>query len=209
MERQTIEQIMEPVGEPTKVEIENSWGKLSELELIFLDHPSLKRRPSDFDFKTEGDTAADLAVLLTEKMLELGGVGLSANQVDIDRRVFVFGTARDNAIAVFNPMLVHVSKEKVLMDEGCLSFPALRLALKRPAACTISYQDVNGETVVAGFEGLGARIIQHEYDHMEGFNFTNHASTFKLRHEINKLRKKHLKLQRVVRAAQRQKVRAR
>jgi peptide deformylase len=176
---------------------ENAYGKPEDLELLFLGVESLTKRPEDFNFETEGDKAADLAQILYAKMVQLKGVGLSANQVGIDRRVFVVGS-KAGYQAIFNPMIVGLSKETCLIEEACLSLPGLVLTLRRPTAVTLSFQDVEGKRFVATYDGLSARVIQHEYDHMEGCNFTMLASPFKVQHGLNKLRSKHKKLERLV-----------
>lgn len=178
-------------------EVPNVYGTPEELELLFIGAEALTKRPEPFDFETEGHKAADLAKILHAKMVALRGVGLSANQVGIDRRVFVVGS-KAGYQAIFNPMIVGLSKEDCLIEEACLSLPGLVLALRRPTAVTISFQDVEGKKFVATYDGLSSRIIQHEYDHMEGCNFTQLASPFKVQHALNKLRSKHKKLVRFV-----------
>jgi predicted GIY-YIG superfamily endonuclease len=69
---------------------------------------------------------------------------------------------------------------------------------------TISFQDVEGKTFVATYDGLTARVIQHEFDHMEGYNFTQLASPFKVQHEINKLRNRAKKGERYIKRLQKQ-----
>ena len=72
----------------------------------------------------------------------------------------------------------------------------LSLAIVRPSEVTVEYQDVSGTTQRMSFKNIAARVVLHEYDHMEGLNFTQHASNFKLRWELNKLKKKNKKIQR-------------
>lgn len=166
---------------------------LDELQLIHFADPVMRTKPPAFDFHTDGDKAKELAEVLHKKMLELGGAGLSANQVGLPYRMFVFGT-EEKRYAFFNPNIVAVSKEQVAMEEGCLSFPGFSLVLQRPRDVVIEYQDEDGTTHNAKVTDLLARIILHEYDHMEGINFTYHASNFKLKHELNKIKKKQQKL---------------
>lgn len=167
--------------------------KIEDLRLIHFADPRMTTRPPAFDFEKDGEQAQKLADVLYEKMKQLGGVGLSANQVGLPYRMFVFGN-EEKYIPVFNPTVVSASKEHELMTEGCLSFPGFFLTLNRPSQVIISYQDVKGEFVTAQYAGVGARIILHEYDHMEGLNFTQHASNFKLKWELEKWKKKQQKL---------------
>lgn len=164
-----------------------------DLHLIHFADPRMTTPPPEFDFEKDGDKAEELVEVLYNKMLELGGVGLSANQVGLPYKVFVFGD-KDQKYSMFNPHLVGASKEQSLMNEGCLSFPELMLALKRPAEIMIRFHDVNGEEQTMTAKGVAARIILHEYDHMLGINFTNHASNFKLKMEIEKINKRRKKL---------------
>jgi len=85
----------------------------------------LRTRPSDFDFETRED-AEEIESKLSETMEQYGGLGLSANQVGLDARVFVMRT-QDGIQAFFNPELTKVSQETDLMKEGCLSFPDIYL----------------------------------------------------------------------------------
>jgi len=80
------------------------------------------------------------------------------------------------------------------MEEGCLSFPGFTLTLQRPRDVVVEYQDEEGTTHNAKVTGVLARIILHEYDHMEGINFTYHASNFKMKWELEKMKKKQKKI---------------
>jgi len=170
------------------------WDALDakDLHLIHFAEAVMTTRPPDFDFQTDAEHAQQLQDVLKEKMEELGGVGLSANQVGLPFRVFVFGTGEQFTI-MFNPHISGVSKERSLFKEGCLSFPGFFLTLSRPSSIVISYQDITGTIMTAQYEGIAARIILHEYDHMEGANFTNHASHYKLEHELKKWKKQYQK----------------
>ncbi len=164
------------------------------MELLKFTDPQLRNVPTEFDFETQN--AQELADTLWEECRRLKGLGLSANQVGIDAKVFVMGTDDSNRKNVFNPQVVSVSKETELAKEGCLSYPGLWLTVKRPKQVTMSYQTVTGEHVVETFTGLPARIAQHEFDHMEGLNFSDHVSQLKLDmalKSLNKRAKKYLR----------------
>jgi peptide deformylase len=160
-----------------------------ELELIHFTDERLNTRPPAFDFEKDGDKAEELSTVLYEKMLEWDGAGLSANQVGLPYRVFVVGN-KEQKLAFFNPTILGVSHEKIAIEEGCLSFPGFYLTLQRPKEVVIEWQNEKGETQNGKFQGLGARVILH------GINFTYHASRFKLKWELDKWKKKQLKLQR-------------
>jgi peptide deformylase len=164
--------------------------KAEDLQLIHFADIAMTTRPPDFDFVKDGEHAQTLANVLIERMLTFGGIGLSANQVGLPFRVFVFGN-NETATAMFNPTISGASKEHTIMKEGCLSFPGFFLTLSRPTSIVISYQDATGTVLTTQYDSVGARVIQHEYDHMEGLNFTNHASHFKLQHELTKWKKQY------------------
>jgi peptide deformylase len=158
------------------------------VELIKFTDPALRKVPETFDFET--GNAKELADTLWEESRRLRGLGLSANQVGIDSKVFVMGVDEKNRKNVFNPKVISVSKETELAREGCLSYPGLWLSVKRPKQVTLSYQSVDGTHVVETFVGLQARIAQHEFDHMEGLNFSDHVSQLKLDMALKSLNKR-------------------
>ena len=158
------------------------------MDLIKFTDPALRVEPTAFDFEKED--AKDLVDRLWTKCRDLKGLGLSANQVGIDAKVFVMGSDEENRKNIFNPKIVSSSEETNLAKEGCLSFPGLWLSIKRPASITASYQNVEGEYIVEEFAGLPARIFQHEYDHMLGLNFSDHASEMKMKMAMKSLEKR-------------------
>ena len=126
-------------------------------------------------------------------MQELGGVGLSANQVGLNMRVFVMGT-EDVRMNVFNPTITEFSSEEGHVNEGCLSYPGLTLGVKRPTDIKVKFQNDKGEWCEMQLGGITARIFQHEYDHMEGKSFLDHVSPMKLEYYKKKLKNKKQKI---------------
>ncbi len=103
-----------------------------------------------------------------ETMDQADGVGLAAPQVGIAKRFFVV-TADDGVRRVFvNPEIIKTSSEIVPYEEGCLSLPGIYEEIKRPAAVTITALDQNGKRFTLDAEGLLARVVQHENDHLDG-----------------------------------------
>ena len=150
-----------------------------------------------FDFKNPPVDPTELVEQLTNQMIALRGVGLSANQVGLPYRVFVMGNPGDknSIIPVFNMSIVNYGDEKVYGEESCLSFPGLYLSIKRSKEIRTRMTTINGETDVAKFTGYTARLFQHEYDHMEGTNFTQRVSKLKLnmaKRRATKMKKKSL-----------------
>ena len=128
---------------------------------------------------------------LIDSMQSYQGIGLSANQIGIMERVFVMysNVKEREIIACFNPQILTISKKKVLMDEGCLSYPGLWLKVSRPDGVEVSYEDENGELHKKAMFGLECRVFQHEYDHMEGTDFTQKVSSLKLNMALKRLEK--------------------
>jgi len=162
---------------------------MKELKLLPFGDPKLKTPPKEFDFDGEEDPV-ELKKDLLAAMYKAGGVGLSANQVGLDHKVFVIGGSGVETKAVFNPVLMNVSDEVVTLKEGCLSYPGLWLMIKRPVGAIFKYQDEKGEEVIEEFKGIPARVMLHEYDHMLGQNFTMRASGFKIQRALKQLDKK-------------------
>ena len=119
---------------------------------------------------------------LIDSMKHYQGIGLSANQVGIMERVFVMysDVKKGEIISCFNPKIITQSDTEVVIEEGCLSYPGLWLKVKRPDGIEVEYEDKNGELQSKAMFGLECRIFLHEYDHMEGTNFTKKVSKIKL-----------------------------
>ena len=175
------------------------------INLVHESDPILKSEPSSWDFENslgiirrldiENDTwyksgevvsdtldiqdklkEPDLYDMLVQHMVYHKGVGLSANQIGIPFKVFSMMVDDRNVICCFNPKIIRESDEQVIFSEGCLSFPQLFLKIKRPEEVWVKYQNADGNEVDAHFEGLAARIFQHEMDHMNGTIFLDRVS---------------------------------
>ena len=172
-----------------------------ELELLRFNDPFLQRIPAPFRFegmdKEGGLDPKEIKARLLEVMYRDGGVGLSANQVGINAACFVMGDKASNFEKIFiNPKIIGVGEEQESIKEGCLSFPGLYLMVKRPVKCAIQYFDEEGEEVAEEYQGVSARVILHEFDHMLGQNFTMRVSQLKLERALKALQKKVKKHQR-------------
>ena len=119
---------------------------------------------------------------LIDSMKHYQGIGLSANQVGIMERVFVMysDVKKGEIISCFNPKIITQSDTEIVIEEGCLSYPGLWLKVKRPDGIEVEYEDNNGELQSKAMFGLECRIFLHEYDHMEGTDFTKKVSKIKL-----------------------------
>ena len=139
--------------------------------LIPSDDPLLHRKIKKCSYDLD---RSKLSYTLTENMFHYNGVGLSANQIGIEERAFVMMIDIDlqETITCFNPKIIKESKDEVVMEEGCLSYPELFLDISRPGTIVVKYEDEGKQIHKRQLTGYYARIFQHEYDHMEGIDFT-------------------------------------
>src|ERR1700676_239729 len=104
-----------------------------------------------------------------ELMHDALGVGLAATQLGVLHRVLVYRALPDDPVtALVNPVLEWASEELEAAEEGCLSLPGVHVSVERPAQVKVRAQDGNGQEVQIEAEGLPARVIQHEIDHLNG-----------------------------------------
>ena len=115
-----------------------------------------------------------LSRVLIDNMIHHNGIGISANQIGIWERAFaMIRDVENNEVMVcFNPRIIKSYTEEVEMEEGCLSYPELFLKIKRPDKIVVKYEDEDKKTHKLKLQGLASRVFQHEYDHMEGIDFT-------------------------------------
>ena len=115
-----------------------------------------------------------LSKVLIDNMIHHQGIGISANQIGIWERAFAMVKDLENneVMVCFNPRIVKSYSEEVEMEEGCLSYPELFLKIKRPDKIVVKYEDEDKKTHKMKLQGLASRVFQHEYDHMEGIDFT-------------------------------------
>ena len=115
-----------------------------------------------------------LSRVLIDNMIHHNGIGISANQIGIWERAFAMVRDIENneVMVCFNPRIVKSYSEEVEMEEGCLSYPELFLKIKRPDKIIVKYEDEDKKTHKLKLQGLASRVFQHEYDHMEGIDFT-------------------------------------
>ena len=166
--------------------------KKSDLKLVPSSDPILHTQVKKFDFN--GDIDAELfSNIMHEKMKEYGGIGLAANQVGVNLKMFVRGVG-EVKYSIFNPTILDLEMDTVSMDEGCLSFPGIYMKVSRPKTIHVEYQNVKGEVVQEEFTGLTARIFLHEYDHMMGITFDERVSKMKWDLANNRKQKRNKKI---------------
>jgi peptide deformylase len=165
----------------------------------------LKTRAKDLPADLPATELNELVQNMFETMYSAHGVGLAAPQVGRGIRLFVMDSGPmvepdeddeptteplDAATqmapaelsvkrAFINPQMVSETGEEWGFEEGCLSIPGIREMVYRPANIVLRYEDENRQVHEEAFSGMAARIIQHEYDHLEGILFTDKLSAFK------------------------------
>ena len=149
--------------------------------------PLLLEVSEPWDFDTDGDPN-DLVRNMIKLMFESNGIGLSAIQVGIKKRIFIMGNEH-NLIACINPKILE-SVGEIRDTEGCLSFPNLWLMVNRAETVKVSYINLRGETVEQEFSGLQARVFQHEYDHLDGVCFVTKVGPVQLDRAKEKRKKR-------------------
>ncbi|WP_425392935.1 peptide deformylase [Ekhidna sp.] len=154
--------------------------------IVLYGDPVLKKKASEVE---EGDdTVKEFVESMYETMYAAQGVGLAAPQVGQSLRVFVVDTSpmeddEEEGLkqAFINPIMIEEMGEEWAFEEGCLSIPGVRADVNRKPQIKIEYFDENWELHEETFDGMKARVIQHEYDHIEGKLFTDYLTPFKKR----------------------------
>ena len=139
-----------------------------ELSLTLYPDPVL-RKPTE-PIERFDEELAQLVAAMFAQMAASKGVGLAAPQVGLRKRVLVVnptGEAKD-ALALVNPTILSRFGPMTSFDEGCLSFPGIYAEIRRPDACRVRAYDAQGQETERDYDGFVSRIIQHEFDHLEG-----------------------------------------
>ena len=145
-----------------------------KLQLTPNTHPILHERVKKCSYDLD---RPKISKILYENMMHHNGVGLSANQIGINERVFIMvkDLEYNEILTCFNPRILKQSSKTCVMEEGCLSYPELFLDIPRPSTIVVKYEDENKKMHKIKLEEFIARIFQHEYDHMEGIDFTQRS----------------------------------
>ena len=136
---------------------------------------------------------ADFIGNMFETMYEAKGVGLAGPQVALAKKLFVMdvssGKESKDRIVCINPQIVE-TKGKVISEEGCLSFPGIYFEVERPEIVTVSAIDINGKVFTFEVNGIAARCVLHENDHINGKLFIEFLSPLKRDLLKRKIKKK-------------------
>lgn len=153
------------------------------LPIVAYGHPTLKKVAEEIDPEYEG--LDELIENMFETMYSSEGVGLAAPQVNKSIRLFIvdatpyaseYPDTVDFRKVFINPYIIEESGEEWSFNEGCLSVPTIREDILRKPRIAIEYHDRNFNLIEEQYDGVMARIIQHEYDHIEGTIFVERVS---------------------------------
>lgn len=144
----------------------------------------------------EGEDITQLVADMFATMDNANGVGLAAPQINKGIRLFVIDSSlmigeEDDEVGVrkvfINPIILDEYGDNFVFEEGCLSIPDIRAEITRPETLTIEYFDENWNLKEEEFDKMTARVIQHEYDHLEGILFVDYLKGLKRRMIKSKL----------------------
>ena len=158
------------------------------MKLVDPKHPALHTVANINPFDTDIDWAEheqEMFKIMHDKI----GIGLAAPQLGDSYNMFVMTHSSKGDIGIYNPQILASSEEKVVMEEGCLTFPLLFLHLSRPKTVIVRYQSVDQETLEETFDGLDARVFQHEHEHLQGKTYLDNASDLKLQRSMKQREK--------------------
>lgn len=133
------------------------------------------------DVSEIGEETRRLIRDMFDTMYHAEGIGLAGPQVGVSQRIIVVDVREDGSVpfAMVNPRLADRSSETEKAEEGCLSIPGLTALVERPATVVVEGQSESGEPVRIEAEGLLARCLQHEIDHLDGILFIDKLSPLK------------------------------
>jgi peptide deformylase len=144
------------------------------LEILTLGSDVLRKKCATiavFDKKLE-----DLVVAMIDSMHTGDGIGLAGPQIGVEKRLFVCHIPDDEPRVFINPEIIGTSQEISPYEEGCLSIPGVYSEIMRPKAVTVQAWTLKGRPFKLEAEGLLARVIQHEIDHLRGILFIDHLT---------------------------------
>lgn len=171
---------------------------MSLMKVFEVPEPILRQKAEKIE-KVDDKIARVLDDML-ETMYATNGVGLAGNQVGLAKRLVVIDCAGEgeepDVLQMVNPVIIEHSDETICKSEGCLSVPREYADVERWATVTVQYLDKKGKMRTRSADGLLAKAIQHELDHLEGILFIDYLSPLKrnkLLHHLEKRRRKEAK----------------
>lgn len=168
------------------------------LKIAKLGHPVLVKKTNEINNLSDINLKK-IVFDMSETMLDAGGIGLAAPQVHLTHRMFICRNPdiedgdQINISVLINPIIKKLSDETEDNWEGCLSIPGMSGLVRRFKRIKYSAMDLKGNRVIGEVKGIHARVIQHEFDHLNGVLYTSrlaHKSAFGYSEEIEKFWKK-------------------
>ena len=159
------------------------------MNLIKYPNEILEREVKDVDLENLEFDPVELKKEMVEFMIANNGIGLSANQIGLDAKVFVMGDSVENSTMCINPTVLQYTSDTQDDIEGCLSFPNVFVKIKRPKEILAKYWNENLEECTVKIEGYSAKCYLHELDHLLGITFKDRVSKLKWDMATKKARK--------------------
>ena len=158
-------------------------------KIVLLGDDVLRQKATDVP--TPGPELDRLVDDMYETMYEAHGIGLAAPQIGLSQRLIVVDVKEDGhpPMALLNPTVKEFGRERERYEEGCLSIPGVSAHVERPVTCTVDALDQKGNPVRIQAEGMLARCLQHEIDHLDGVLFIDRLSPIKRNMLLKKYRK--------------------
>lgn len=151
--------------------------KFTTVKIVTYPHPTLRYKSAPV--KRVDRKLRDIVREMFDLMYQFKGVGLAANQVDLPLRLFIVNLLCDpdeGEEQVFVNPVISRPKGNQEQEEGCLSFPELRVLVRRPESIRVNAYNLDGQEIEQQVDGFLARAIQHELDHLDGVLFIDHLS---------------------------------
>lgn len=153
--------------------------------ILLWPHPLLLTTTVEWNHQSPQINYDQLEKDLIETLIYEKALGLAANQIGIPYRVLAINTQDDKSIRImYNPVILSKSDDTNLSDEGCLSFPKIRLEIPRNNTLEVSWRDKLNYVHSRKFTGVDARCILHEIDHLDGKVFKQYVSNLKFNHAL-------------------------
>ena len=149
------------------------------MKLIKYPNEMLAREVKDVDLENPGFDPVELKAEMVKFMIDNNGIGLAANQIGLDAKVFVMGDSVENSTICINPTVLQYTEETQNDIEGCLSFPNVYVKIKRPTEILAEWYNENLEKQTVKIDGYGAKCYLHELDHLLGITMKDRTSTLK------------------------------
>ena len=161
-------------------------------KILFVPHPILRQKALDLKSIEKEDII--IAEEMKEVMLNASGLGLAANQIGYLKKIITINIEDkknnfETNYILFNPKILSYSKDKIKMEEGCLSIPQQYADIERSSEIEVEYINYKKKLIKRKVKGIEARVLQHEIDHLSGKLFIDYLSSLKRNILIKKVKK--------------------